>query len=71
MDDCDRVVQAVAISGDRIATVGSDEEISALAGPCTQVMDLEGAAVLPGLIDTHAHFSRVGRLAASTALLYD
>ena len=71
MDDHDCVAQAVAICGDRITAVGSVEEVLAHAGPCAEVVDLEGVTVLPGLIDTHAHFSRVGRLAASTALLYD
>ncbi len=49
------IAEAVAVSGDRIAAVGSDEVVRALAGPGTQVSDLGGRTVLPGLIDTHTH----------------
>lgn len=40
----------------RILAVGSDAEILALAGPATQVIDLGGRRVLPGLTDAHFHF---------------
>lgn len=48
--------QAVAVAGERIVRVGSEREVMALRGPQTQVVDLEGAFVLPGLIDAHTHF---------------
>jgi predicted amidohydrolase YtcJ len=48
--------EAIAISGSRIVGLGSDEEIDALRGVDTTVVDLEGLAVLPGFIDPHAHF---------------
>jgi len=70
MDAYDRTAQGVAILGDRIAAVGSDEEMRPFVGSETKVLDLEGAAVLPGLIDTHAHFSRIGPLVRTNALLY-
>ncbi len=47
--------QAVAVSGDRIAAVGSDEEIGVRVGPSTAVFDGHGASLLPGLIDAHFH----------------
>lgn len=47
--------QAVAISGNQITAVGSNEDIMKLAGPATQVIDLKGRTVIPGLIDTHRH----------------
>ncbi len=47
---------AVAIQSGRILAVGSDAEILALAGPQTQVIDLGGRRVLPGLTDAHFHF---------------
>lgn len=47
--------QAVALEGNRIAAVGSDAEISRLAGPATQVIDLRGRLLLPGFNDAHVH----------------
>ena len=49
------IVQALAVTGGRIAAVGSNEKILALAGPKTQRIDLQGKTVLPGLIDSHLH----------------
>jgi hypothetical protein len=50
-----KVVEAMAIQGDRIVAVGSNDEILALAGPETRQIDLHGKTVLPGLIDSHLH----------------
>ena len=47
--------QAVAIDGDRIAAVGGDAEVLALAGAGTAVVDLGGRTVVPGLNDAHVH----------------
>jgi predicted amidohydrolase YtcJ len=47
--------QALAVKGDRLVQVGTDEEILALRGPNTTLIDLAGKMVLPGLIDSHAH----------------
>lgn len=49
------VVQAVAIRGNSIVAVGTDEEVSALIGPATRRIDLHGRVVLPGIIDAHTH----------------
>jgi len=70
MDACDRRAQAVAVRGGRFNTIGADAEVTALAGPRTELIDLDGATVLPGLIDTHAHFHRIGARAPTTASLY-
>ena len=56
VDDAKPTAHAVAIAGNRIVAVGEDAEIMALKGPATQVMDLGGAFMLPGLIDAHTHF---------------
>jgi hypothetical protein len=50
-----RIVEALAIKGDRILAAGSNAEILALATPDTQRIDLQGKTVLPGLIDSHLH----------------
>lgn len=52
------IASAVAIRGDRIVAVGSNETIRKLAGPDTTVRDLNGRTVIPGLIDNHLHYLR-------------
>lgn len=47
--------EAVAVTGQKIAAVGNSADILKLAGPNTQVIDLKGRTVVPGLIDTHRH----------------
>jgi predicted amidohydrolase YtcJ len=50
------IAQALAVKGDRIVKVGSDIEVlTSQRGPRTQVVDLKGQTVLPGLIDSHSH----------------
>lgn len=46
---------AVAIGGGHVVAVGATSDVLALAGPGTRVVDLRGAAVLPGFQDQHAH----------------
>lgn len=46
---------AVAIIGDRIMTVGNDDQLRTVAGPQTRLIDLKGHAVIPGLMDNHLH----------------
>ncbi len=48
--------QAVAIAGERIAAVGSDEQVDLWISPQTTVIDARGATVLPGFNDSHVHF---------------
>ena len=50
-----KIVEAMAIKGDRIVAVGSNETVLALAGTNTRQVDLQGKTVLPGLIDSHLH----------------
>ena len=52
------IAEALAISGERITAVGSTQEILALSGAGTRVFNLDGATVIPGLIDNHFHFLR-------------
>ena len=47
--------QAVAVTGGRFSAVGTRAEIEKLAGKDTEVVDLEGRRVVPGLIDAHCH----------------
>jgi predicted amidohydrolase YtcJ len=50
-----KTVSAMAMHGDRIMAVGSDQDILRLAGPNTKKWDLKGHVVTPGLINTHTH----------------
>jgi len=49
--------QAVAVRGDKITTVGTDEDIEQCIGDATQVIDAKNRLVLPGFIDSHTHFA--------------
>ncbi len=55
VDEDFSVVQALAVTGNRISAVGSNEEVGSLAGDGTRVIDLEGRTAIPGLIDNHNH----------------
>ena len=58
LDARSTVAQALAVRDGKIAAVGADADIRALAGPATQVVDLGGRTVIPGLIDSHMHAIR-------------
>ncbi|WP_177435615.1 amidohydrolase [Pseudomonas sp. WPR_5_2] len=51
---------AVAIKDGHFVVVGSDAQAMALQGPTTQVIDLHGRTVIPGLNDSHLHLIRGG-----------
>jgi len=53
-------VEALAVRGDTIVAMGSRAEIDELRGPSTKLIDLAGGTAVPGLIDAHMHFSRLG-----------
>lgn len=59
--------EAVAIRGDRIAAVGTSDEIRTLAAGVTP-MDAGGRLIVPGFIDTHVHFLDGGFRLASVQL---
>jgi predicted amidohydrolase YtcJ len=52
--------EALAVAGDRIVAVGSWKKIKAYQGETTRVIDLAGKLAIPGLIDSHGHFTSVG-----------
>jgi predicted amidohydrolase YtcJ len=53
--------EAVAIKDGRILAVGSAEEVAKYRGPSTRILDLQGKTAMPGLIDGHLHFPRLGK----------
>ncbi|MGB7655941.1 MAG: amidohydrolase [Novosphingobium sp.] len=52
--------EAVALRGGSIVYVGSEVGALAFRGAQTRVIDLHGATVVPGLVDTHTHFLELG-----------
>jgi predicted amidohydrolase YtcJ len=60
MDEAKKEAQALAIDGDTILAVGSNEEIAKHVGPSTKVIELDGKLAIPGFIDAHAHFLSIG-----------
>lgn len=55
-DSKDAVVQALAIKKGQILAVGTDQDILKFKSDVTQMNDLEGQFVMPGLIEGHGHF---------------
>ncbi|GHV12385.1 amidohydrolase [Spirochaetia bacterium] len=55
MDKRTPVAQALAVQGDRIIGTGKNEDFESVLGPDTEVLDLTGKTVLPGLNDNHGH----------------
>ena len=51
---------AAAMSGGRFTMVGTDADVMAQATADTQVIDLKGRRVIPGLNDSHTHLIRGG-----------
>ena len=62
--------EALAIKGEKIAAVGTSKEILKLRGDGTESIDLKGAFVLPGFIDSHTHFLN-GGFSLSSVQLYE
>ncbi|HEV3119930.1 MAG TPA: amidohydrolase [Gemmataceae bacterium] len=60
--------EAVAVWHGRIAAVGSSDEIRALAGEKTKVIDLKGRRVVPGFYDSHIHLLGSGERLSEVAL---
>ncbi|WP_434721579.1 amidohydrolase [Mesorhizobium sp. RIZ17] len=52
---------AVAVKGGRIVAVGEAADVAALTGAATRVVDLEGAMMMPGIVDVHAHLMMGGQ----------
>jgi predicted amidohydrolase YtcJ len=48
--------EAIAIQGDKIIAVGSEDDVEKLRKPKTKMVDAGGQLVLPGFVDCHIHF---------------
>ncbi len=60
VDDATPEAQAIAVRGDRIQALGTSEAIKRYIGPRTEVIDAQGQLVVPGLIESHGHFTGIG-----------
>lgn len=60
MDKNCRVFNAMALSRGKIVALGSDAEILPMKGENTEVIELKGKTVIPGIIETHSHLFRAG-----------
>jgi predicted amidohydrolase YtcJ len=60
LDPAGSVAKAVAIKDGLILYVGNDDDVRALAGDATQIVDATGRTVTPGMIDAHCHVSACG-----------
>lgn len=60
VDEARPEAEAVAVKDGRILAVGTSDEIAALVGDATQVVDLQGRLAIPGFIEGHGHYMSLG-----------
>jgi predicted amidohydrolase YtcJ len=60
MDEDQPTVEAVAIRGETIVAAGAADDVMALRGESTRMVELGDHALLPGFIDAHGHMTAVG-----------
>lgn len=70
MDPARPTATTLAVRDGRIAAIGDDGALQALAGPRTRLLDLEGRSLLPGFQDAHVH-PTIGGWAMLTCELHD
>lgn len=63
-------VEAVAVKDGLIQAIGTTEEITAFVGKDTEVIDLAGETMTPGLIESHAHLMGIGYNKLELDLMY-
>src|SRR5215208_7865402 len=62
MDGDPRADQALVVRAGRVVAAGTAADMQAAAGGDARVVDLGGATVIPGLVDTHPHLMHFGAL---------
>ena len=71
VDAKDSVQQALAVRAGRIVYVGDNDGVKALTGKKTEVIDLQGRMLMPGLIDGHMHPQSGGSRLLNCSLNYE
>jgi predicted amidohydrolase YtcJ len=61
--------EAVAVRGEEIVFVGSNADAEAFLGPETRVIELAGATVIPGLVESHVHVVQLGQFLSQIDLV--
>jgi predicted amidohydrolase YtcJ len=69
VNDAQPTADAIAVKDGKILAVGGRDEVLALKGAATEVVDLGGKTMLPGFIDAHGHVFNVGVQAVAANLL--
>lgn len=67
-DEKQSVAQAMAIAGDRILAIGTNEAIDKYKGSKTEVLDAKEKFITPGFIDSHVHLLQGGNSLLSVEL---
>lgn len=60
MNESRNIANAVAIRGERIVTVGRNQDVEPWIGEDTRVIDLSGKTIIPGINETHIHVRDLG-----------
>jgi predicted amidohydrolase YtcJ len=64
----DPFATAMLVDGDTVAWVGSEQAASSIADSSMEIIDLHGALVAPGFVDSHTHLTETGIAMDSLAL---
>ena len=54
-DSNNTVAHAIAFEGGKVLAVGSNAEMQALRNATTEIIDLQGKMLMPGVVDSHLH----------------
>jgi predicted amidohydrolase YtcJ len=58
MDAANTIGEAIALKGNQILAVGTNEQVQKQRGTNTQLIDLQGRTLMPGFIDAHNHMGQ-------------
>lgn len=61
VDSANTIAEAIAIKDGKILFVGTNSEVNSYKGDSTKIIDADGNFVMPGFIDSHAHFLGLGK----------
>ena len=62
VDTSNEWAESMAIRGDQLFAIGLEKDVLATKGPATQIIDLNGQFVMPGIIEGHGHFGGIGKM---------